>query len=142
VKNYHQIAVNFWKKHKEVLLWAIGGGINTAITYGMYLLLKIYFSYRVAFSASYIVGIIIAYYYNSLVVFKSPLSFKKFIQFPVVYLVQYLLNLGLLEVFVRVLRVNTTVAPIFVLIVVTPVTYFLSKVILKEKRDPRRDELD
>lgn len=142
MKNYHQTAVNFWKKHKEVLLWVIGGGINTAITYGLYLLLKIYISYRVAFSASYIVGIIFAYYYNSLVVFKSPLSFKKFIQFPVVYLVQYLLNLGLLEVFVQVLRVNTTVAPIFVLIIVTPVTYLLSKVILKEKRDPRRDELD
>lgn len=140
--NLRQTPCKIWRKHQDVLLWAIGGGINTAITYGLYLLLKIYFSYRVAFSASYIIGIIFAYYYNSLVVFKSPLSIKKFIQFPVVYLVQYLLNLGLLEVFVQALNVNTTVAPLFVLIIVTPVTYLLSKLILKEKSFTKGDHLD
>ncbi len=131
-----QVLKSMWQKHKEALLWAFGGGINTAFTYALYLLLDLVLSYRVAFTASYIVGVVFAYFYNSLVAFKTPLSLKKFLQFPAVYLVQYLLSIGLLEVFVQVLRVNTTLAPIYVLIIVTPVTYLLSKLIIKGKNPP------
>lgn len=131
-----QVSKNLWKKHKEVLLWAVGGGINTVITYGLYLALNLVFSYRVAFTTSYILGIIFAYFYNSLVAFKSPMSLKKFLQFPAVYVVQYLLSLGLLEVFVQALKVDIMLAPILVLVIVTPVTYLLSKLILKDKNVP------
>ena len=134
--NLKHIAVNFWHKHKEVLLWAIGGGLNTILTYGLYLALNLVLSYRVAFTASYIIGIVFAFYYNSLVVFKTPLSLRKFMQFPVVYLVQYLLSIALLEVFVQALRVDANLAPVFVLLIVTPVTYLLSKLILKGKNQP------
>lgn len=140
--DYKHITVNFWHKHKEVLLWAIGGGFNTVFTYGLYLALNLAFSYRVAFTSSYIIGIIFAYFYNALIVFKSPLSLKKFLQFPVVYLVQYLLSIGLLEVFVQLLQVNTTLAPLFVLVIVTPVTYLLSKLILKGKSHPGENPPD
>ena len=30
---------NVWQKHKQVLLWALGGGVNTLLTYGLYLAL-------------------------------------------------------------------------------------------------------
>jgi len=127
---------NLWQQHNEVLLWALGGGINTALTYGLYLVLNLVLSYRVAYTISYLIGIVFAYFYNSLVAFNSPLSVKKFVQFPVVYLVQYLLSIGLLEVFVQALGVSATLAPVFVLIMVTPVTYLLSKWILKGKNQP------
>jgi putative flippase GtrA len=133
INRYKDSAINLWQKHKEVLLWAIGGAINTVVTYGLYLALYRVFSYRVAFTASYIIGIVFAYFYNSLVAFKSPLSLKKFLQFPLVYLVQYVLSIGLLEVMVQFLGVSTTIAPIFIFIIVTPVTYLLSKWILKGK---------
>jgi putative flippase GtrA len=136
MRSFKQIAADIWQKHNEVLLWAIGGGINTAFTYGLYLLLNLYFSYRFAFTASYIIGIVFAYFFNSLVVFKSGLSLKKFLQFPLVYVVQYLLSIGLLEVLVQGLNVNTTIAPIFVLVIVTPVTYLLSRWILKGNSTP------
>ena len=131
-----QFLIKFWQKHTEVLLWAIGGGVNTIFTYGLFLALNLVSSYRVAFTASYVIGIVFAYYYNSLVAFKRPLSLKKFIQFPLVYLVQYLLSIGLLEIFVQALKVDDNLAPIFVLIIVTPVTYLLSKWILKGKNRP------
>ena len=133
ISHYKQLAKDFWHKHQEVLLWALGGGINTVITYGLYLALNLVFSYRIAFTASYVIGIVFAYFYNSLVAFKSPLSLKKFLQFPAVYLAQYLLSIGLLEVFVRALNVDERLAPVFVLVIVTPVTYLLSKLILKGK---------
>jgi putative flippase GtrA len=132
------LTAGLWQKHKEVLLWAIGGGINTVFTYGLYLLLDLVFSYRIAFTVSYVIGIIIAYFYNALVVFKSGLSLKKFLQFPLVYLVQYLLSIGMLEVLVQGLNINPTIAPMFVLVIVTPVTYLLSRWILKGKQASSR----
>lgn len=128
-------ALRLFNKHKSVILWAIGGGINTAFTYVLYLLFKIFLSYQLAFSASYVIGIVFAYFYNTLVAFKSPLSIKKFFQFPLVYLVQYLLSLGLLELFVRKLSINADLAPIFVFVIVTPVTYLLSQFILVGKNN-------
>jgi putative flippase GtrA len=136
MRKLKQIAMGLWQKHEEVLLWAIGGGINTVLTYGLYLLLDLAFSYRIAFTASYVIGIVFAYFFNALVVFKSGLSFKKFLQFPLVYVVQYLLSIGLLEVMVQRLTVNTTIAPIFVFVIVTPLTYLLSRWILKGKSTP------
>ena len=69
-------------------------------------------------------------------VFNSPLSYKKFALFPLVYLVQYLLSLGLLAAFVQFLKMSETWAPLAVLIIVTPLTYLLSKLILKGKVTP------
>lgn len=131
-----QKVLGIWHKHKELLLWALGGGINTVLTYGLYLALDLALSYRFAFTISYLVGIVFAYFYNSLVAFKTPLSLKKFFQFPLVYVVQYVLSVGLLEVLVQVLGISTTLAPIFVFVIVTPVTYLLSKWILKGKARP------
>lgn len=128
--------MKIYTKHKEVFLWALGGGLNSALTYALYLLLKLIIPYRVAYSITYIIGIIFAYYFNSLIVFKKPLSIKKFFQFPLVYVVQYLLSIALLEIFVKLFNMGTDFAPILILIIVTPITYFLSKLILKEKTMP------
>lgn len=128
-----QMILNLWQKHKEVLLWALGGAANTILTYGLYLLFNEFMHYQVAFTASFVIGIIFAYFYNSWVVFKTPFSVKKFVQFPVVYLVQYLLSMGLLSILVQTLGMSEKFAPIVVLIIVTPVTYLLSKLILKGK---------
>jgi putative flippase GtrA len=103
--------------------------------------LDVAFSYRIAFTASYVIGIIFAYFFNVLVVFKSGLSFTKFLQFPLVYVVQYLLSIGLLEVFVQRLNVSTTIAPMFVFVIVTPLTYLLSRWILKGKSTPGGENL-
>ncbi len=127
--------LQLFNKHKPVILWAIGGGINTVFTYGLYLLFKLFLSYQLAFTVSYVIGIIFAYFYNSLVAFKSTLSLKKFFQFPLVYLVQYLISLGVLDFFVKGLNLNTDLAPILVFIIVTPVTYLLSKFILAGKNN-------
>jgi putative flippase GtrA len=131
-----QLIQNVWQKHKDVLLWALGGGVNTVLTYGLYLAFNLVLAYSIAYTASYLIGIVLAYFYNSLVVFNSPLSYKKFALFPLVYLVQYLLSLGLLAAFVQFLKMSETWAPLAVLIIVTPLTYLLSKLILKGKVTP------
>jgi len=123
-------------RKNEILLWVVGGGLNTILTYALYLLLKLFIPFRLAYSITYIIGIVFAYFFNSLIVFKRPLTVRKFFQFPLVYLVQYLLSMGLLEIFVKWFNLDTNVSPILVLIIVTPITYLLSKFILQDRSAP------
>lgn len=105
------------------------GVFNTGITYVAYLLLNIFLDYKLAYSISYIMGIIIAYLINSLFVFKVQLSMLRLLIYPIIYLVQYLINLLILVQLVR-LDVSEQAAPIVVIVVTLPLVYVLNKIIL------------
>ena len=107
------------------------GAVNTALTYGIYLLLALFFAYPIAYTISYASGIFISYYLNSRFVFREKLRLSKALQYPLVYFVQYLLGLGLLYLFVEVAQLNKFVAPILIVLVTIPATYFLGRRVIK-----------
>ncbi|MCG7407930.1 GtrA family protein [Paenibacillus sp. ACRRX] len=119
--------------NKEFFKFLVVGIINTACTYLIYLLLLNAFSYTVSYTISYISGILISYLLNSYYVFKEKLNYKKMIQFPLVYVVQYLLNAVLLYVLVDNSKLEKEYAPLIVIILSIPITYILSKLIIKKK---------
>lgn len=124
-----------WMKflNKEFLKFLISGGINTIATYGLYLLFLIVMEYKAAYSLSYIIGILFSYLLNTIFVFKEKVSLMKFIKFPVVYLVQYLINLGILLLLVEYINLPAEIVPIIVIFTTLPITYVLSKHIIKGK---------
>ncbi|MEO1646494.1 MAG: GtrA family protein, partial [Chloroflexota bacterium] len=69
----------------ETLRYIIVGGLNTGITYLIYLLVLLFAQYIIAYTVSYVSGIVISYVLNSLLVFRQPLQWSKAIQYPVVY---------------------------------------------------------
>ena len=119
------------------LRFAVSGLINVVLSYCVYLLLLNYFSYPVSYTVSYIAGIIISYLLHSKLVFKQPLSLGKALQYPLVYLVQYLLGLVLMFLLVQVVGLSQKLAPVFVLLVTVPVTYFLSRRVIAGKQQKR-----
>jgi putative flippase GtrA len=119
--------------NKEFLKFVISGGINTIATYLVYLLLLIFLNYSLSYTISYVSGIFLSYYLNTVFVFKEKVSFVKFLKFPVVYLVQYLINIFMLYVLVEYLHISTQVVPLIVIVVTIPITYTLSKFIIKSK---------
>lgn len=119
--------------NKELLKFVISGGINTLATYLMYLLLLLFFNYSLAYTVSYISGIFLSYYLNTVFVFKEKVSFKKFLKFPIVYLIQYLVNILMLYVLVEHVHLSTGIVPLIVIVVTIPITYTLSKLIIKSK---------
>ncbi len=114
----------------SVARYAIGGLINTLITYVLYLLLNIALPYHVAFLFSYLFGIVLSYFISSIFVFRVALSRIRFLSFPIVYIAQYLISASLLTGLIEGLTLHESVAPILVTIITIPITYALSKFVL------------
>jgi putative flippase GtrA len=116
---------------KEWASFLLCGAANTGLTYALYALFLLLMPYKLSYSLAYICGIVVSYYLNSQFVFKEPVSLAKFLKYPVVYIVQYLLGIVVLYICVDVLAISKWLAPIGVIIISLPVTFGLSKLIIK-----------
>lgn len=108
------------------------GILNTIATFSIYVMLKTVLDYQIAYLLAYVSGIVFAYFMNALFVFKKSISLRAFIRFPLVYVVQYIVGAVLLELFVRVLGLSVTFAPLFVIILTLPLTFFLTRFVLSK----------
>jgi putative flippase GtrA len=106
------------------------GGLNTGVAYLIYLILLIFLPYIYAYTLSYFISIFVSYFLNTYWVFKQPWSWKKLAQFPLVYLVQYFVGLLLLSILIEYFTISEKVAPLFVMILLIPLTYFLTRTII------------
>jgi len=119
--------------NKEFLKFLVSGGINTLATYLMYLLLLLFYNYSISYSISYVAGIFLSYYLNSVFVFKEKISFRKFLKFPLVYIVQYLINMLLMYILVEYVQMYAQIVPLVAMVITVPITFLLSKMIIKSK---------
>lgn len=116
---------------REFITFAVFGGINTAVTYGVYVLCVRAMPYKAAYTASYVFGIVLSYCLNARFVFGERLRLSRALQYPLVYVVQYLVGLGVLYVGVEVVGLSKYVAPLVVVVLTLPVTYALSRYVIK-----------
>lgn len=116
---------------KEYASFLLCGAANTGLTYGLYALFLFLVSYKLAYSLAYVCGIIFSYYLNSKFVFKQPVTLAKFLKYPVVYIVQYGLGIVILYICIDILDISKWLAPIVVIVISLPVTFGLSKMIIK-----------
>ncbi len=112
----------------------MAGGINTGLTQLLYMGFLFFIPYSLSYTISYVAGIYLAYYLNSRWVFHEPLHWKKALRFPAVYLVQYVLGMALLRVLIERLGVPEMIAPLGVVVLLLPVTFFISRLIIKQPR--------
>jgi len=115
---------------KRFISFLFFGGLNTAITYLLYLLLSKVVHYQLAYLIAYITGIVLAYVLNLLFVFNEQSSLKKILSYPAIYIVQYLLGAALLYVLLHLLKLPNAVAPLLVAILLLPVSYVMNKKVL------------
>jgi putative flippase GtrA len=120
--------------NKPFIRFVISGAINTGATYIIYLILLSFWEYQISYTISYVSGIFLSYYLNTIFVFQEKVSFKKFLKYPVVYLVQYLINLLFIFLLVDKMGFSTTIVPIFVIIIAIPITFLLSKTIISTRK--------
>lgn len=111
----------------RIFRFLVMGGLNTAVTFGIYIALKIVLNYQIAYFLSYVFGILFAYLLSSVFVFKRCVSWRTFVRFPLVYVIQYFFGAVLLELLVHRLDVSATLAPLFVVFLTLPVTFFLTR---------------
>lgn len=123
---------------REPVRFLLASALNTGLTYLFYLALLWAVSYRWAYSISYVAGIFLSFVLNSLYVFRTPLDWRRLLPYPSIYLVQYLLGLGVAWVGVELGGVDEWLVPVAVVAVTVPVSFVLTRWILGGRN--RRDE--
>ncbi|MBL7573690.1 GtrA family protein [Staphylococcus saccharolyticus] len=120
--------------HYEIIKFVIVGGINTLNYYIVYLfLLKLLnVNYLVSHIAGFIVSFIISYYLNCYFVYKVEPTLKKFLSFPLTQVINMGIQTVLLYVFVKWFHVSSEIAPFAGLVITIPITFILSKWLLKD----------
>lgn len=119
------------KSLTDLIRFIIGGGINTAFTYFLYLGLQVILDYQIAYAIAFAIGIVFSYWFNAAIVFKTSVTWKGFFTFPLVYLAQYLLSAGFLSVIVERFDFPQSVAPLIVIILTVPITFIMTRWVLR-----------
>lgn len=122
-------------KFRAPILFLIGGGLNTAFSYFIYLGLQHWLGYQLAYFIGYFLGIILAYWFNTTIVFKASLSWKSLFSYPVVYIVQYIISAVFMGTMVERFGVAKDIAPLLVIIVMIPATYMMNKLVVGWARE-------
>lgn len=117
----------------------VSGGVNTAVTYGIYLLLLPILAYQFSYSIAYVAGIVISYLLNRIFVFRSHRGVRSVLLFPLVYVVQYGFGLLLLWVLVDKLKLSAMIAPLAVILLTIPLTYLLTGIVFVAKQIQREN---
>jgi len=120
-------------KYQAFIRFLFGGLVNTGATYALYITLQQFCSYHIAFALAYCAGIVFSYWFNATVVFKTTLSWNGLFKYPLVYIVQYCVSALLLTILVESLHIDPGIAPLIVVIATIPMTFLLSRKILRKK---------
>lgn len=115
-------------KESKLARFLLSGGLNTAITYALYLMLLNWASYKTSYTVAYLVGIAIAYLSNRFFVFKSHQGIRSILIMPIIYLGQYLISMMVIWVWVEHLMLDERAAPAIAISLTIPATYILSKI--------------
>ena len=122
----------------RILRYLVVGGVNTAVSYTVYLALLQVMSYGWAYTTAYIAGILIAYALQSRFVFGAETSWRTFFAFPLVYVVQYVVGWVALRLLVETGLMSRELALFAVLVVTVPAGFVMSRALFAwRQRHPR-----
>jgi len=114
--------------------FVLGGAINTGVTWTLFLVLARVMSPTSAYTLTYLFGIGLAYFINSRFVFMSDLRLRTAWRYPLVYVAQYAYGLAAVDILVERLELDGAGVIVFVTISSLPITFFLSKVLLTDRK--------
>jgi putative flippase GtrA len=117
----------------EALRFLLGGAFNTLASYAAYYVLQLVLPYQVAYAIAFAFGVALSYFVNLRFVFRARHTARKALAFPLVYLAQYALGALLLAALVEWMHVPKEVAPLLVVVVTIPVTFALTRWVLRRE---------
>lgn len=121
-------------KIKEYIKFNIIGTSNFLVSQIFYIILFMVFklNYILAYTITSILSIIASYFLNSKFTFKSEsYSTKKFSLSVLVYIFEYILNMGIIIFLVKTFNINEIIAPLIAPIFSTPPVFFLMRAAIK-----------
>ncbi len=125
-----------FKKFRNIafLRYLAGGAANTALSYCVYWLVLQFADYKIAFSVSYVAGIVTGYFINALLVLKVPITWRGLLGYPLAYVIPYLAGLVMIRMLVGGLGLDARLAPFVVMLVTTPLAFIMTRWVITPRR--------
>ncbi len=117
----------------EALRFVIVGVIAFVIHYAIYWVLLHWINVNVAYTIGYALSFLCNFFLTSYFTFKSEATVKRGMGFGMAHLTNYLLSIGLLNLFLW-LGVKAEWAPIPVLMIAAPVNFLLIRLVFKKMK--------
>jgi putative flippase GtrA len=124
--------MNRLKQLPEFIRFIIVGTFATGLHYGLYFVLQRVINVNMAYSIGYILSFIANFYLTAFFTFRRKASWKKAFGFGGAHLINYLLHIGLLNLFLW-LGLSKPLAPIPVFAIAIPVNFLLVRFVFKYK---------
>ncbi|HEV8240586.1 MAG TPA: GtrA family protein [Thermoanaerobaculia bacterium] len=115
---------------REVPRYLVAGAVNTVGSWLVYVALLQVTSYRLAYTASFAFGILLSFLLNSWFVFGVPLSWRRLLPYPGVYLAQFALGYGVVWLAVEKAGWPAWSGPLVALVFTTPLGFLLTRRLL------------
>ncbi len=123
--------INF-KKLSEFIRFVIVGIIATIIHYGLYFILQQIIDVNIAYTIGYVCSFVANFYLTAYFTFRKKPSWNKAFGFGGAHLCNYLLHIGLLNLFLW-LGVTKPLAPFPVFAIAIPINFLLVRFVFKRK---------
>jgi putative flippase GtrA len=117
----------------QFLRFLLGGGVNTAITYLLFLALTSVMHYSAAYTITYAVGIVLSYVINTILVFRTKPALVSMISFPALYVVQFLYGLLCLYVLMDIFGIVRQIAMLVVIGTGAPLTFLFARAVFSPR---------
>ena len=117
----------------EFLRFLLTGSANTAVSWTVYLFFNLFLPYTAAYTIAYAFGMVFTYYMNTRWVFKVPMKWSTFMQFPVIFALRYCMDVCVLFILVKYVGCPETYAPLVTIVLTMPVGFLLSRLVLKRR---------
>lgn len=118
------------EKVKEAFRFCVVGVLATFIHYGIYLLLKQWINVSVAYTIGYIISFVGNFVLTNVFTFHTKATVKKGAGFAICHVINYLMHIGLLNLFIFV-GIPSSYAPIPVYCIVVPINFLLVRRVIK-----------
>jgi putative flippase GtrA len=119
------LTAQFWR-------FVIVGFINTCNYYVLFLFFNniVPFHYMAAHIVSFLISMVGSFYLNSYFTYKIKPTLKKFLQFPLTYIVNITVSSAAIYIFVVLLNLDENISPLLASVLAIPFTFVISKLIL------------
>jgi putative flippase GtrA len=130
----------------EFLRFLLTGCANTAASWLVYLFFNWFMPYTAAYTIAYGFGMFFTYYMNTRWVFRVPMKWSTFLQFPVIFLIRYCMDICVLYLLVNSLPIPTsfsplinklihpeTYGPLLTILITMPIGFLMSRFVLKHR---------
>lgn len=119
--------------HSSFVRFVLVGGGATALHYGIYYGLQFVMNVNIAYSIGYVCSFLVNFYLTARFTFREKASWGKAAGFGVAHLCNYLIHIGLLNLFLY-MGLPKSLAPIPVFAIAIPVNFFMVRFVFTSQK--------